>query len=116
MSGRPLAVGTRHFKIRHLIRLSPVAQLGYHLNWLSKEGHTVQITSEKIESLLSSLDSSVPRLLRENQGMEFWIEYLQRADAIKDQVGFHNHDWVATRIDEIPMKYGVRPPSRWMYS
>ena len=47
--------------------------------------------------------------------MEFWIEYLQRADAIKEQVGLDNYDWVATRIDQIPMKYGVLPPSQWMH-
>jgi hypothetical protein len=46
--------------------------------------------------------------------MDFWIEYLQRADVIKEQAGLDNYDWVATRIDEIPTKYGVLPPSQWM--
>jgi hypothetical protein len=71
-------------------------------------------TTHQIEQMLSKLDTSVPRLLTENEGMEFWIEYLQRADAIKEQAGLDNYDWVATRIDEIPMKYGVLPPSQWM--
>lgn len=73
------------------------------------------VTTDQIEHMLIKLDTSVPRLLTENAGMEFWIEYLQRADAIKEQVGLDNYDWVATRIDQIPMKYGVLPPSQWMH-
>lgn len=73
------------------------------------------ITPEEIEHLLGKLDSSVPRLLKENQGIEFWIEFLQRADVIKQQAGLENYDRVSTKIDAIPMKYGMRPPSRWMY-
>lgn len=72
------------------------------------------IKPEQIEQLLKELDNSVPRLLKENQGVEFWIEYLQRADEIKERVGLDNYDWVATRIDEIPMKHGLTPPSLWM--
>jgi hypothetical protein len=82
----------------------------------SKENDVVSITPVEIEQLLVKLDSSVPLLLKENQGIEFWIEFLQRADAIKEQAGFDHYDWVATRIDQMPMKYGVVPPSRWMHS
>ncbi|RUL64210.1 hypothetical protein EKH79_09160 [Dyella dinghuensis] len=71
-------------------------------------------TTDQIEHMLSKLAISVPRLLTENDGMDFWIEYLQRADQIKEQAGLDNYDWVASRIDEIPMKYGVLPPSQWM--
>jgi hypothetical protein len=78
-------------------------------------GDAVHATTDQIEHMLSKLDVSVPRLLTENDGMDFWIEYLQRADAIKEQAGLDNYDWVATRIDEIPTKYGVLPPSQWMH-
>jgi hypothetical protein len=77
-------------------------------------GDAVYPTTDQIEHMLSKLDISVPHLLTENGGMDFWIEYLQRADVIKEQAGLDNYDWVATRIDEIPTKYGVLPPSQWM--
>lgn len=76
----------------------------------------MSITSVEIEQLLVKLDSTVPLLLKENQGIEFWIEFLQRADVIKEQAGFDQYDWVATRIDQMPMKYGIMPPSQWMHS
>jgi hypothetical protein len=74
----------------------------------------VPTTPQDIERMLTNLDSATPRLLNENQGIEFWIEFLQRADAIKEQVSLDHYDSVATRIDAIPMKYGVVPPSCWM--
>jgi cephalosporin-C deacetylase-like acetyl esterase len=64
----------------------------------------VYATTAQIEHMLSKLDTSVPRLMTENDGMEFWIEYLQRADAIKQQTGLDHYEWVAERIDEIPVK------------
>lgn len=69
---------------------------------------------QEIERLLSRLDDAMPRLLSENQGIEFWVEFLQRADTIKEQVPLDHYDWVSTRIDAIPMKYGLTPPSCWM--
>jgi hypothetical protein len=80
-----------------------------------KEGDVVYTAPEDIEQLLTNLDSSVPRLLRENHGIEFWIEYLQRADEIKERVSLDNYDWVTTRIDEIPIKHGALPPSMWVF-
>jgi hypothetical protein len=74
----------------------------------------VPATPQDIERLLTKLDDDTPRLLDQNQGIEFWIEFLQRADAIKEQVSLDHYDWVATRIDQIPMKYGVLPPAFWM--
>lgn len=71
-------------------------------------------TRQEIEHLLTNLDSAMPRLLNDNQGIEFWVEFLQRADAIKEQVTLDHYEWVSTRIDEIPMKYGIVPPSCWM--
>lgn len=78
------------------------------------KGAVVYATTDQIERMLAKLDVSVPRLLTENRGVDFWIEYLQRADEIKEKAGLDNYDWVATRIDQIPMKYGMRPPSQWM--
>ena len=71
-------------------------------------------TNQEIERLLNNLDEAMPRLLNDSQGIEFWVEFLQRADAIKEQVALDHYEWVSTRIDAIPMKYGIMPPSCWM--
>jgi hypothetical protein len=97
-----------------------IAQLKRH-DWVPRgfsplptTGDAVRATLDQIKNMLSKLDVSVPRLLTDNDGMDFWIEYLQRADAIKEQAGLDNYEWVTRQIDQIPMKYGVLPPSHWM--
>jgi hypothetical protein len=74
----------------------------------------VPATSQEIERLLTKLDEAMPGLLHDNRGIEFWVEFLQRADAIKEQVPLDRYEWVSTRIDAIPVKYGMLPPSCWM--
>jgi hypothetical protein len=74
----------------------------------------VPATTLEIERLLSTLDEAMPGLLQDNRGIEFWVEFLQRADAIKEQVPLDRYEWVSTRIDAIPVKYGLMPPSCWM--
>jgi hypothetical protein len=56
----------------------------------------------------------MPRLLKDNRAAEFWIEFLERADAIKDHVPLSRRDWVTEKIDDVLAKYGIAPPSRWI--
>lgn len=72
------------------------------------------LTVEQIEQRLAELGRSIPRLLSENQGAEFWIEFLERADAIKDQVSLDHFDWVTERIYDALATYGISPPSQWI--
>jgi hypothetical protein len=113
--GEPKPRGARHFQTGLVKRLTPGPEDLPRERAAIEGSDVVHMTAEEIEQLLSKLDNAVPRLLKENQGIEFWIEYLQRADAIKEQAGLENYDRVATRIDAIPAKYGVLPPSHWMY-
>ncbi|WP_233843665.1 hypothetical protein [Dyella sp. 2HG41-7] len=72
------------------------------------------LTVEQIEQRLAELGRSIPRLLSENEGAEFWIEFLERADAIKDHVSLDHYDWVTERIYEALAIYGIAAPSRWI--
>jgi len=74
----------------------------------------VFLTVEQIEQRLAELSRSIPRLLNESRGAEFWIEFLERADAIKDHVSLDHYDWVTERIGEALAACGVSPPSRWI--
>jgi hypothetical protein len=74
----------------------------------------VPATHQHIERLLNTLDEAMPALLKDNHGIEFWVEFLQRADAIKEQVALDLYEWVSARIDAIPVKYGLVPPACWM--
>ncbi|GLQ47930.1 hypothetical protein GCM10007862_29810 [Dyella lipolytica] len=72
------------------------------------------LTPEEIELRLAELSRSMPRLLKDNHGTEFWIEFMERADAIKDRVSLDHFDWVTERIYEVLVNYGISPPSRWI--
>ena len=44
------------------------------------------MTIPEIELQLANLQSAMPRLLQDNLGTEFWIEFMERADAIRNHV------------------------------
>jgi hypothetical protein len=71
---------------------------------------------EEIEQLLGELSSSVPQLLRENPGKDFWPEFLRHSNAIKEKASLDQLDWVTECIYGILARYGVPPPSRWILS
>lgn len=73
------------------------------------------LTTEEIEQQLAELSRSMPRLLKDNHGTEFWIEFMERADAIKDRVSLDRFDWVTERIYEVLANHGISPPSRWIF-
>jgi hypothetical protein len=69
---------------------------------------------QDIQQELANLITAMPRLLEENQGTGFWIEFLGLAETIKDHVPFDRRDVVITRIHEILASCGVSPPSWWV--
>jgi hypothetical protein len=69
---------------------------------------------EEIEQLLGELSSSVPRLLKENSGKEFWVEFLRHSNAIKEEASLDQLDWVTECIRGILARYGLPPPSLWI--
>ncbi|RDS82812.1 hypothetical protein DWU98_06585 [Dyella monticola] len=72
------------------------------------------LTDKDIELQLGDLARTVPQLLKDNQGAEFWIQFLDLANAIRDRVSLDRYDWVTERIYEILSRYGISPPSRWI--
>jgi hypothetical protein len=74
----------------------------------------VLLTRKEIEQELANLSHIVPRLLQDNQGAEFWIEFLDRANTIKDHSPMSLRDWVTERIYDLLARYGVSPPWRWI--
>lgn len=70
------------------------------------------MTIQEIEQQLADLQSAMPRLLQDNHGTEFWIEFLERADAIRDRVSIDHYDWVTARIYEVLENYDIPPPSK----
>jgi hypothetical protein len=71
-------------------------------------------TRQDIRQELTKLIQAMPQLLEDNQGTEFWMEFLDVAEAIKDHVPFDRRDLVTTRIHEILTSCGVSPPSWWV--
>lgn len=71
-------------------------------------------TPQEIEQQLADLQHAIPRLLQDNHGTEFWIEFMERADAIRDRVSLDHYDWVTERIYEVLASYGISPPSQWI--
>ena len=39
---------------------------------------------QEVEQQLAELAGAMPQLLKHNQGVEFWIEFMDRADAIRN--------------------------------
>jgi len=72
------------------------------------------MTIPEIEQQLADLQNAMPRLLRDNLGTEFWIEFLDRADAIRNHVSLDHYDWVTERIYEVLASYGISTPSQWI--
>ena len=72
------------------------------------------MTLQEIEQHLAHLQSAVPQLLQDNPGTEFWIEFMERANAIRDRVSLDQYDWVTERIYEVLSRHGISPPSRWI--
>ena len=74
------------------------------------------MTIPEIELQLANLQSAMPRLLHDNLGTEFWIEFMERADAIRNHVSLDHYDWVTERIYEVLASYGISTPSQWVFS
>jgi hypothetical protein len=74
----------------------------------------VLLSHQEIEQQIENLSHSMPRLLKDNHASEFWIEFLERADAIKDHVPLSRRDWVTEKIHGVLARYGIAPPSRWI--
>ena len=72
------------------------------------------LSFHEIEQRLADLHATVPHLLRDSPGSEFWIEFMERADAIRDHVSLEHYDWVTERIYEVLASHGISPPSRWI--
>lgn len=72
------------------------------------------LSHQEIEQKIENLSQTMPRLLKDNRAVEFWIEFLERADAIKDHVPLSRRDWVTQKIDGVLAKYGIAPPSQWI--
>ena len=84
------------------------------MTWLPDAVTAVPMTLQEIEQRLTDLQGAMPRLLQDNHGTEFWIEFLERADAIRDRVSLDLYDWVTERIYEVLVSYGISPPSQWI--
>jgi hypothetical protein len=70
----------------------------------------VLLTHQQIEQQIENLDSSMPRLLQRSQGPEFWIEFMERADAIKDHAPLNLRDAITGKLYELLARYGLSPP------
>ena len=69
---------------------------------------------QEVEQQLAELAGAMPQLLKDSQGVEFWIEFMERADAIRNRVSLDQFDWVTERIYEVLAAYGIAAPSRWI--
>jgi hypothetical protein len=74
----------------------------------------VLLSHQEIEQQIERLSHSMPRLLKDNPASEFWIEFLERADAIQDQVPLSRREWVTEKIYDVLAKYDILPPSGWI--
>jgi hypothetical protein len=72
----------------------------------------VLLTQQEIQQELENLGRSMPRLLQGSQGSEFWVEFMERADAIKDNAPLNLRDGIAEKIYELLARYGISPPWR----
>ena len=69
---------------------------------------------QEVERQLAELAGAMPELLQHSHGVEFWIEFMDRADAIRNRVSLDQFDWVTERIYEVLAAYGISTPSRWI--
>jgi hypothetical protein len=76
--------------------------------------HAVLTNRHEIQQELADLIKAMPRLLQDNQGTEFWIEFLGLAESIKEHAPFAYRDRVTARIHQILAYSGVSPPSWWV--
>jgi hypothetical protein len=74
----------------------------------------VPLNRREIEQELNHLGGLVPRLLQDSRGAEFWIEFLELANEIKDRAPLNLRDWVTERIYELLARYGISPPWSWI--
>jgi hypothetical protein len=74
----------------------------------------VLLTHQEIDQQIENLGSSMPHLLQGNPGAEFWIEFMERADAIKDRAPLSLRDAVTEKIHALLAGYGISPPWRRM--
>ncbi|WP_188793280.1 hypothetical protein [Dyella nitratireducens] len=80
----------------------------------TQHGDVVPMPPQEVEQQLAELAGAMPQLLKDSRGVEFWIEFMERADAIRDRVSLDHFDWVTERIYEVLADYGITPPSRWI--
>ncbi|RUL74553.1 hypothetical protein [Dyella choica] len=80
----------------------------------TERGEVVPMTPQEIEQQLAELAGAVPQLLKRTPGVEFWIEFLERADAIRNRVSVDHYDWVTGRIYEALAAHGISTPTRWL--
>lgn len=73
----------------------------------------VNLQHQQITSMLDSLDNSLPGLINDAHDTD-WIEFLQRADDVRDRVVRDQHALDATRIDAMLEKYDIPPTPRWV--
>jgi hypothetical protein len=74
----------------------------------------VNLKHQEITRMLDNLDNGLPGLLNDEPDTELWIEFLQRAEDVRDQVVRDYHASDATRIDAILSKYDIPPTPRWV--
>lgn len=68
------------------------------------------LTHQEIEQQIDNLSTSMPRLLQGSQRSEFWIEFMERADAIKDHAPLNLRDAITAKLHELLARYGIAPP------
>jgi hypothetical protein len=69
---------------------------------------------QALQQELANLIKAMPRLLEEDQGTEFWIEFLGLAEAIKQHVPLDRRDQLVSKLHQILTSCGVSPPSWWV--
>jgi hypothetical protein len=73
----------------------------------------VNLQHQQIIRMLDRLDNSLPGLLNDEHDTD-WIEFLQRANDVRDRVVRDQHALESTRIDAMLEKYDIPPTPRWV--
>jgi hypothetical protein len=73
----------------------------------------VNLQHQQIIRMLDRLDNALPGLLNDEHDTD-WIEFLQRANDVRDRVVRDQHALESTRIDAMLEKYDIPPTPRWV--
>lgn len=68
------------------------------------------LTRKEIDNEIRYLASIVPCLLQRSGSARYWVEFLERANAMKDRVSPSQKDWIREKIYDLLARHHLSPP------